>query len=126
MMPKRAFKTVDEYIATFPKNVQTILLEMRQAVKETAPEAEEVISYQMPAYKLNGVLVYFAAFKNHIGFFPTASGIEAFKEKLTDFKISKGTVQFPLNKPIPIELVKEMVKFKVKENLSKKSKKKYN
>ena len=95
-------------------------------MKEAAPEAEEVISYQMPAFKQNGIVVYFAAFKDHIGFFPTASGIEAFKEKLTDFKISKGTVQFPLSKPIPTELVKEMVRFRVKENLSKKGKKKYN
>ena len=126
MMPKRVFKNVDEYVATFPRNVQVILQEMRQAVKEAAPEAEEVISYQMPAFKQNGIVVYFAAFKDHIGFFPTASGIEAFKEKLTDFKISKGTVQFPLSKPIPTELVKEMVRFRVKENLSKKGKKKYN
>ena len=126
MVPKRVFKTVDEYIGAFPKNVQVILQEVRQAVKEAAPEAEEGISYQMPAFKQNGVIVYFAAFKNHIGFFPTAFGIEAFKEKLTDFKTSKGTVQFPLNKPIPTDLVKEIVKFRVKENLAKKSQKKYN
>lgn len=126
MVPKRVFKTVDEYIGAFPKNVQVILQEVRQAVKEAAPEAEEGISYQMPAFKQKGVIVYFAAFKNHIGFFPTAFGIEAFKEKLNDFKTSKGTVQFPLNKPIPTDLVKEIVKFRVKENLAKKSQKKYN
>jgi uncharacterized protein YdhG (YjbR/CyaY superfamily) len=122
MASKKEFTTVDEYIATFPKNEQAILQEMRQVVKEAAPEAEEVISYQMPAYKQNGIVVYFAAFTNHIGFFPTASGIEAFKEKLTDFKISKGTIQFPIDKPIPMELVKEIVRFRVKENLVKKGK----
>ncbi len=123
---KRVFKTVDEYIATFPGDVQVILEEMRQAVKEAAPDAEEVISYQMPAFEQGGILVYFAAFKNHIGFFPTASGVEAFKERLVDFKVSKGTVQFPLNRSIPKELIKEMIRFRVKENLSRNSKKKHN
>ncbi len=117
--PKKGFKTIDEYIATFPKNVQNILAEMRQAIRESAPQAEEVISYQMPAFKLNGILVYFAAFKNHIGFFPTTSAMETFKEELSGYAVSKGTIRFPLDKPIPLDLVKKIVKFRVKENLEK-------
>ena len=117
MTPKRVFKSIDEYIAVFPKNVQIILEEFRQAVRDAAPQAEEAISYQMPAFKLNGNLVWFAAYKNHIGFYPTSSAIEAFKGKLIPYEISKGTVKFPLNEPIPFDLVKEMVRFRVKENL---------
>ena len=118
--PKKEFKTIDEYIATFPKNIQSILEEMRQAIKESAPQAEEAISYQMPTFKLKGNLVYFAAFKNHIGFYPTSSAVEAFKEELSDYEVSKGTVRFPLDKPIPFDLVKKMVSYRVKENLDKK------
>lgn len=118
--PRKEYKTVDEYIAAFPKNVQTVLEELRQVVRDSAPEAEEGISYQMPVFKLKGNLVYFAAFKNHIGFYPTSSAIEAFKEKLSSYEVSKGTVRFPINEPIPFDLVKEMVRFRVKENLSKK------
>jgi uncharacterized protein YdhG (YjbR/CyaY superfamily) len=117
--PKKAFKTIDEYIATFPKNVQSILEELRQAIRESAPKAEEAISYQMPTFKLNGNLVYFAAWKNHIGFYPTSSATEAFKEELSDYEVTKGTVKFPLNKPIPFDLVKKMVRYRVKENLDK-------
>jgi uncharacterized protein YdhG (YjbR/CyaY superfamily) len=117
---RKTFKTVDEYIAAFPKNVQVILQELRHAIKESAPEAEEAISYQMPTFKLNGNLVWFAAFKNHIGFFPKTTAIEAFKEKLGKYDTSKGTVRFPINEPIPFDLVKEMVRFRVKENQSKK------
>lgn len=115
---KKVFKTVDEYIAAFPKNIQSILEELRQAIRESAPEAEEAVSYQMPAFKLNGVLVWFAAFKNHIGFYPKTSAIEAFKEELSDYEVSKGTVRFPLDKPIPFDLVKKMVKYRVKENFA--------
>ena len=115
---KKVIKTVDEYIATFPKNVQSILEELRQAIRESAPEAEEVISYQMPAFKLNGILVWFAAFKNHIGFYPKTSAIEAFKDDLSNCEVSKGTVRFPLDKPIPFDLVKKIVKYRVKENLT--------
>jgi len=89
-------------------------------MREAAPEAVEVISYQMPAFKLNGILVYFAAFKNHIGFYPTSSGIEQFKKELSPYKWSKGAVQFPLDKPIPFALVKKIVIFRVKENLRRK------
>ena len=117
---KREFRTIDEYIATFPKNIQNILKEMRQAIKESAPEAEEAISYQMPTFKLKGNLVYFAAFKNHIGFYPTSSAVEAFKKELSAYEVSKGTVRFPLDKPIPLDLVKKMVRYRVKENIYKK------
>ena len=117
MAPKKELKSIDEYIATFPKNVQIILQEIRQAIRDAAPDAKEAISYQMPAFKLNGNLVWFAAFKNHIGFYPKASAIEAFKEKLSPYETSKGTVKFPINEPIPFDLIKEMVRFRVKENL---------
>ena len=118
--PDGTFQTTDEYIAAFPKDVQIILRQIRAAIKEAAPMAEETISYQMPAFKQKGILVWFAAFKNHIGFFPKVSAIEAFREELSDYELAKGTVRFPLDKPIPFDLVKKMVKFRVKENLTKK------
>src|SRR2546427_6435791 len=99
------FKTIDEYIKTFPEDVQTILEKMRQTIRKAAPEAEEAISYQIPTFKLNGNLVHFAAFKKHIGFFPTARGVEAFKKELSRYKGSKGTVRFPLDEPVPYGLV---------------------
>ncbi len=113
------FGSIDEYIATFPKDVQVVLGQIRQAVKEAAPGAEETISYNMPAFKLNGILVWFGAFKNHIGFYPKRSAIEEFKEKLVGYEISEvqGTVKFSLDRPIPLNLIKEMVKFRVGENL---------
>ena len=115
---KNQFKTMDEYIETFPKDVQKILEEMRQTIKKAAPEAVEAISYQMPTFKLNGKnLVHFAAFKNHIGFYPIPSGIEAFKEELSLYKQGKGSVQFPMDKPIPYDLVKKIVDYRAKENL---------
>jgi uncharacterized protein YdhG (YjbR/CyaY superfamily) len=117
---KTQYKTIDEYIKTFPAEIQVILQKMRQTIQEAAPEAIEVISYQMPAFKLNGILVYFAAHKNHIGFYPTASGIEAFKAELAPYKWSKGAVQFPLDKPIPFDLVKKIVLYRAKENTKKK------
>jgi uncharacterized protein YdhG (YjbR/CyaY superfamily) len=118
---KKAFKTIDEYIATFPKDVQIILEELRRTIKASAPSGKEAISYQMPTFKLNGNLVHFAAWKNHVGFYPSGpSAIEAFKKELAPFKQAKGTVQFPLDKPIPFDLIKKMVRFRVKENLSKK------
>lgn len=108
--------SIDEYISRFPPEIQKRLEKLRQVIKESAPDAEEKISYQMPAFAQHGILVYFAAFKNHISFFPTGSGVEAFKDELTDYKTSKGTVQFPLDKPIPYELVGRIVKFRVAEN----------
>lgn len=119
MAPKREFKSVNDYIATFPENVQCILEEFRKAIREVVPEAEEKISYQMPAFKLNGILVWYAAYKNHIGFYPRVSAIVAFKDKLSRYKVSKGTVQFPINEPIPVDLIKEMVRFRVNEDLAK-------
>jgi uncharacterized protein YdhG (YjbR/CyaY superfamily) len=116
---KKRFETIDEYIAAFPRNVQDILEKMRQTIRDSAPNAKEIISYQMPAFKLNGTLVYFAAWKDHIGFYPTSSAIEAFKDELTDYEVTKGTVKFPLNKPIPFEMIKKMVKYRVKEDLEK-------
>jgi len=120
MAKKRDFKSTDEYIATFPKDVQSVMEKLRKAIKEEAPKATETISYQMPTFKLNGNLVHFAAYKKHIGFYPTPSAIEAFREKLSSYKTSKGAIQFPLDKSLPIDLVKEMVRFRVKQNLAKK------
>ena len=111
--------TIDEYIASFPKDVQEILEKIRKTIHEAAPEADEAISYQMPAFKFHGNLVYFAAFKKHIGFYPIPSGIEKFKAELSIYKQGKGSVQFPLDKPIPYDLVSQIVKFRVEENLRK-------
>jgi len=121
------FDSIDEYIHSFPKNVQLVLQQIRQAVKDATPKAEEAISYNMPAFKLNGNLVWFGAFKNHIGFYPRKSAIEAFREKLAAYEISEvqGTVKFPLDKPMPIDLIKEIVKFRVRENLKEKNERKY-
>ena len=121
MAPRKNFELVDEYIAEFPKNVQCILRELRQVIKDSAPGAEEAISYRIPAFKLKGNLVWFAAFKDHIGFYPRESAIEAFKEKLTGYEVGKGTIRFPIDKPIPFDLIKEIVKFRVKENLKRSS-----
>ncbi|MDH2901551.1 MAG: DUF1801 domain-containing protein [archaeon] len=116
---KQKAKTVGEYIAMYPSNVQSILKKLRQTIKESAPGAQEVISYQIPTFKLNGNLVHFGAFEDHIGFFPTSSGKEAFKKELSKYKGGKGTVQFPLDRPIPYDLVSKIVKYRVKENLAK-------
>jgi uncharacterized protein YdhG (YjbR/CyaY superfamily) len=113
----RKSKTIDEYIKKFPSEVQKLLEEMRETIHAAAPEAAEVISYGIPTFKLNGNLVHFGGFKDHIGFFPTSSGIAAFKKELAGYNVSKGTVQFPLEQPIPYGLVKKIVKFRVKENL---------
>ena len=115
--------TIDEYIAAFPKGTQKLLREMRATIKSAAPQATEKISYQMPTFHLNGNLVHFAAFKNHIGFYPTPSGIETFKKELSKYAGSKGAVQFPIDKPLPLTLVKKIVKFRVLENSKKTLKK---
>ena len=118
-------KNIDEYISGFPEDIQKILQQFRAAVKKAAPNADEVISYGMPAFKLNGLLVWFAAHSKHIGFYPRTTAIEAFKTKLTAYKWAKGSVQFPLNKPLPLTLINKIVRFRVKENLLKaKAKKK--
>ncbi len=118
MTTKKKFNTIDEYIAAYPKNIQFILKQVREVIREAAPEAEETISYQMPAFKQNGILVWFAAFKNHISFFPKISAIEVFKENLSSYQTSKGTIQFPIDEPIPLDLIKKIVEFRVKENLA--------
>ncbi len=116
-MAMMQYKSVDEYISGFPKHIQDILENLRKVIKESAPEAQETISYGMPAFKQNGPLVYFAGQKNHIGFYPTSSPIEAFKKELEPYQVSKGTIRFSLDKPIPYTLVKKIVQFKIAENI---------
>ncbi len=110
---------VDRYIADFPPPTQELLEQMRHTILKAAPGAEEVIAYKMPAYRLHGVLMYFAGYKGHIGFYPSGSGIEAFKKELSVYKGAKGSVQFPLDKPLPLALITKIVKLRVKENLEK-------
>ena len=110
-------KSIDEYIAGFPDNVQEKLQKIRMTIRQAAPDAEEKISYQMPTFYLRGNLVHFAAFKNHIGFYPTPSGTEKFQKELAAYKTAKGTARFPLDKPIPYDLISEIVKFRVRETL---------
>ena len=110
-------KNIDEYIAGFPKDVRMILEQIRETIKKAAPNAEETISYQMPAFRLKGYLVYFAAHKNHIGFYPMPSAIEKFKKELSVYEGAKGSVKFPLDSPMPLGLIGKIVKFRVKENL---------
>ena len=121
---KSKFASIDEYIATFPKETQKLLNDLRAAIKASARNAEEKFSYGIPTFFLNGNLVHFAAFKTHIGFYPAPSGIEAFKKELSMYKQAKGSVQFPLDAPLPLKLVGKIVKFRVAENLKKTSKKK--
>ena len=116
---KNGFNSVDEYIAAFPVDIQKILEEIRAVIKAAAPQAQEKISYQMPTFFLNGNLVHFAVFKNHIGFYPTPSGIEAFQKELSIYKGAKGSVQFPLDQPLPLKLISKIVKFRVAENIKK-------
>lgn len=111
--------TIDEYIASFPADVQQRLRDMRETTKRHAPNATEAISYGVPTFKLDGNLVHFAAFARHIGFYPGPSGIAHFDDRLTRYKRAKGSVQFPLNEPLPLDLVAEIVKFRVEENLRK-------
>jgi uncharacterized protein YdhG (YjbR/CyaY superfamily) len=116
---KTSFGSIDEYIATFPKETQKILEKIRAAIKASALDAEEKISYQMPTFFLKYNLVHFAAYKKHIGFYPTPSGIKAFKNELSIYKGAKGSVQFPIDKPMPLELISKIVIFRVAENLKK-------
>jgi uncharacterized protein YdhG (YjbR/CyaY superfamily) len=110
-------KAIDEYIAGFPQDVQEILRKIRTTIREAAPDAQERISYRMPTFTLKGNLVHFAGFENHIGFYPEPTGIDAFKEELTAYKGGKGSIQFPLDTPIPYDLISRIVKFRVQENL---------
>lgn len=116
---KTTYQSIDEYILHFSPEVQEILIKLRMVIKEAAPEAEEKISWQMPTFALHGNLVHFAAHKNHIGFYPAPSGIEEFKQELSGYKGAKGSVQFPIKKPMPYELISKMVKFRVAENIKK-------
>ena len=113
------FKTVDEYLSSQPANTKSLLKELRKTIKKAAPEAEEVISYNMPAFKLNGVLVWYAAYREHIGFYPKPSALVAFVKELSPYEGSKGTVRFSIDQPLPLGLVSKIVKFRVKENLQK-------
>jgi uncharacterized protein YdhG (YjbR/CyaY superfamily) len=115
-MDKKQFNTIDEYIASFPKDIQQILQEIRQTIHKAAPKAEEAISYQIPTFKLHGNLVHFAAWKNHIGFYPTPSGAKEFEKELSKYYKSKGTAQFPLDQPMPLQLISKIVKYRVKVN----------
>jgi len=117
-------RNIDEYIAGFPPDVQAILEQVRTRIKKVAPDAEEAIKYQIPTFVLNRNLVHFAAFKNHIGFYPSPSGIEAFKDELSRYKGAKGSVQFPIDKPMPLSLIEKIVKFRVKEAQAKSKAKK--
>ncbi len=110
---------IDEYIGKFPEEIRDMLEQIRSAVKKAAPGAKEVISYKMPAFKLNGIIVWFAAFKDHIGFFPTASGVKEFEKELIKYETSKGTIRFPLDKKIPLSLISRITKFRVKEDFKK-------
>lgn len=113
------YASIDGYIADYPPDIQERLEAMRRTIREAAPEAKEIISYQMPTFYLNGNLVHFAAFKQHIGFYPAPSGIEAFREELAAYKGAKGSVQFPLDQPLPLELVRRITAFRAEENLAK-------
>ena len=114
---KVGFTSIDEYIATFPEDIQKILEELRATIKAAAPEATEKISYQMPTFYLKGNLVHFAAYKHHIGFYPAPRGIEAFKDELARYEGSIGAIRFPIGEPLPLDLISRIVKFRVADNL---------
>jgi uncharacterized protein YdhG (YjbR/CyaY superfamily) len=115
---KAGYRSIDEYIAMFPADIQAKLETVRATIREAAPDAEERISYQMPTFYLKGNLVHFAALKSHIGFYPTPSGIEAFADESSQYKSTKGAMQFPIDQPLPLELISRIVKFRVAENQS--------
>lgn len=117
------FKSVDDYISRFPEDIRKILEELRSVIRKSAPKAEEKISYQIPAFVFHGNLVYFAAYKKHIGFYPTSSGIKAFQNELIGYKTSKGTIQFPIDRPLPLKLIAKIVTYRVKENTKVKNQK---
>ncbi len=112
-------RTIDDYIASFPPAVQVVLQKIRSTIRKAAPQAQETIKYRMPTFTLNGNLVHFAAFKNHIGFYPVPSGIKAFQNELSRYEGGKGSVQFPLDQPIPYGLISRIVKYRARENLAK-------
>ena len=112
-------ENIDEFIANFPKDIQEILKKLRETIRKAAPDAEETIKYGIPTFTLKGNLVHFSAYKSHIGFYPAPSGIEKFKSERSAYEVSKGTVRFPIDKPIPLDLISRIVEFRVKENLEK-------
>lgn len=112
-------KNFDDYIIGFPKETQKYLKQVRNTIKKAAPDAEEVISYGMPSFRQNGQLLYYAAFKKHIGIYPMATAVEAFKPRLSSYKWAKGSIQFPLDKTLPLDLISDIVKFRVQENIAK-------
>jgi uncharacterized protein YdhG (YjbR/CyaY superfamily) len=119
-MPMRSTaSSIDEYISEFPAETQKVLKQLRAVIKTAAPDATETISYAIPTFDLNGHLVHFAAFKHHIGFYPTGRGVDAFKEELGPYKGGKGSVQFPLGKPLPLDLIRRIVEYRVQENTGK-------
>ena len=122
-MKKNIATDVDSYISEYPPTVQKMLKQLRAAIRKAAPKAEESISYMMPAYKLNGPLVYFGAYEKHIGFYPTGAGVAAFQKEIASYKSSKGAIQFPLDQPLPLALVEKIVKYRVKQNQLKAEKK---
>lgn len=118
------FKSVDEYIFYLPKETRVVLNELRKTIKKVAPESEEKISYNMPAFFQNGVLVYYAAYKNHIGFYPLPSGVKKFQKEISKYKSSKGAIQFPIDEPLPVKLITKIVRFRLEENMLKSKMKK--
>ena len=112
----KKFETVDEYLSALPQHARAVAASLRQTIRQAAPQAEEVISYNMPAFRWKGILVWYAAFKKHVGLYPKASAIAAFQSELAPYKTSKGAIQFPIDRPIPAGLVKKIVKFRVEEN----------
>jgi len=121
LMQNIKYTTIDEYISSFPKNIQKMLGDVRSVIRKVAPDSVEAISYGIPTFKLNGNLVHFAAFKNHIGFYPAPNGIEEFEKELSVYKQGKGSVQFPVDKPLPLDLISKIVKYRVKKNSEKNS-----
>lgn len=115
-MKRRAPENIDEYIDGFPDKVQKILQKIRKTIQKAAPGAQEVISYQMPAFKTNRILVYFAGYQKHVSLYPAPRGVAAFKKELAEYEGGKGTVQFPLDQPVPYDLITRIVKYKVEED----------
>ncbi|PJJ83940.1 iron chaperone [Mucilaginibacter auburnensis] len=119
----KTYQDIDQYISTFPQNVQALLQQIRHTIKHAAPNAEEAIKYGIPTFVLHGNLVHFGGYKNHIGFYPAPMGIAAFKEETTQYEAGKGTLQFKLDKPLPLDLIKRIVEFRVETNLQKQKRK---
>ena len=119
METKTKFKTVDDYLSSLEENQKNILEELRKAIKKAAPEAKELISYNMPAFKFHGILIYYAIYKKHVGLYPASNTFGAFSEELKGYETSKGTIRFPVEKPLPLDLIERIVKFRVDENVEK-------